>query len=258
MVIKGQSGFGDSIYLYPIVKHYTTVKNIPVTVITNFPKLFTRLPNIKTEPHTKRTPSDLRVSYSPRKYTLLSNQYQDYCYSGGVDPPPPFTLDWKCTVDLRKELNIPDNKKIAIVSAPYIPFNRTDGYGHELRIDYAKMQYLLDIMKNYFIIQVGLNVAVHQLQGIDHYIQTPDYIRTISIYDNADMIIGQVGHSIPMAEALDKKAMIIYSVKGLQSKHVFINSITPQKIHSKKTTGFIYDNMNDNCIKKRFNELEDL
>ncbi len=267
IAIKGASGLGDSIYLVPIAKHYSTDYD-QINIMTNYPMLFEHLPKVKCYKHEKlnyiripggQIPINQRFTYGARKYTPGTSQYTDYLMFGNVDTNIPLEMDWAVR---STELigNIKKNAmgdKICILSAPYVPFGRVDEWGAILRIKPDIMQAIVDKYKNdIYFVQVGNEFALHRIKGVQL-----DLISKTSVADLLDLVsicdigLSQIGNLLPLCECLNKKNFLIFSQDAMQSENRFCAAITPDKtVHYKDLNLSVIDNIKntsehiDKCV----------
>ena len=254
--LKCASGLGDSIYIYPVLKEYLKkYDSRDITIMTNYPEIFQDL-GVKTIRHTKDWASH-KISYCPRKYDTSTTQFQDVLMASRLPTDIKLNIPWKVKEPdyinkLYQKMKIPFN--YLVVAAPYVPFGRCDGFGKELTIKY---QYLDDILrqlkKDYFVIQVGSEDSVYQLKNIDlNLCRKTTITQLMDLTSQASFVVGQVGHMIPIAEALNIPGMIVFSKNGLDCPNKFISSITPQKIiHKKNLLMHCTDNEYMKTVHKR-------
>ena len=79
--------------------------------------------------------------------------------------------------------------------------------------------------------------------GIDEYLPETSFDDVMSIINASDMIISQIGWTIAAAEILNKKIFVLFSAKGRKSKNWFFKTITPEKVITKKTSEYCFDNI---------------
>jgi hypothetical protein len=257
MLIRGASGLGDAVYLYPIVKRYRNLW-CDITVLTSYPEIFQGL-NIKTKPFDCKAKVDIDCNYCARKHETGTSQFQDMLILaelGHVDIPFEIHNNWPVPdkVKLLKERSV----KICLVKSAYLPMNLQSGQVADMIPDYGKMQMLIDKYKDeYKMILVGKGHQPHRFKGI--YISEQDRTTVselLGLILISDMIIAQQGFMTAFAEALDKKIIVMFSWKGLQSKNPFFKSITPEKVCTKPTTEWVTDVMSDKDIIKHFARLK--
>ena len=227
MIIRGLSGFGDGIYLYPIVRHYA--KKTEVTVSSNFPSIYKRL-GVKVIPFDRRIKVDLDCSYIAGKEDQTTTQWQDYIQ--GCEEGISYSAD---------KTDFPDTdilKKHGIEG----DYTVVRDYAMPMRSIFAKE--LLPNFIHYVSSLVGENVVLigekettikkvpcdydlRDATSIDDIFTLVRYAKRVHTYS---------GFLIPVAEMLDKRCDVIMSQQGLNCKNTFISSITPKKLEEKSTT----------------------
>ena len=63
-----------------------------------------------------------------------------------------------------------------------------------------------------------------------------NFEKLIEMFNSASLIISQVGWAVPLAEMLNIPLITIFTKRALNSEHLFIRTITPEKIVTKPTT----------------------
>jgi hypothetical protein len=265
--LKGASGLGDSIYSYPIAKHYLKEYK-EVYLMTSYPELFETLPSVKTYPHKKlnyiikedgmQQPIDIRFTYCGRKYTPGTSQFTDSVMSARINKKLDLSIPWtvknrNLTEDIKAKSK---GKKICILSAPYEPFGREDEFGAILRIKPTIMQDIVnEFRKDIYFVMVGNKFVLHKIKNVG--MDLVDQTRVYDLFDLvkiSDITLSQVGNMLPMSECLNKKNFIIYSKKAHESDNKFIAAITPEKVtHYKKLNTSIFDD--DKKHLEKFNEF---
>jgi hypothetical protein len=253
--LKGASGLGDTIYAYPIAKHYAQ-KNEVVYIMSDYPELFKTLLNVKVYPHKKinyivkedgsKQPIDIRFTYCARKYTPGTSQFKDSCLSAGIEKDIPLSLQWevKDQKSIENIKKVAKGRKLCIIAAPYEPFGRDDQWGKLLRIKPNIMQ---DIVNEYkqdvCFVQVGNKYVLNNINNVDiNLINLTSVSQLMDLVASCDITISQVGNMLPISECLGKKNFIIYSRKAVESENRFIAAIVPEKVtHYKNLNTSIYD-----------------
>lgn len=261
--IKGQSGLGDSIYLYPIVKHFSP-KFDKVHVMTNYPELFGSIENVTcyrhlklnhvTEETTQREiPISVRASYAGGKHKPGTSQFEDYCLFSGITDKLNLSLPWTIkNKDLESVVkNVAKGRKISIVAAPYQPFGRDDKWGNELCINPESIQSIIDKHnKEFLFIAVGNKYCLDKLSIEYDLIDKTTIPDLLDLVKMSDICISQIGNMLPMAECMGKKNLIIFAdytrkiKEPYRSKEEsFLSAITPEKcVHYKHLNKSVYDN----------------
>lgn len=245
MRVKGPTGFGDAIYTYPIIK-YLIDSGENVTVLTRHPYVFEDL-NCATDPY-RDEGYDIDCNYVRRKGDQSTTQFEDMCLEAGIE------------TSLKLEIPKPHvfnntKRKICLVQYPYYPMNE-DQLRTELMPDYSIMQQIIADHPDYFYVLMGQQGSFkYHFEGIDmDVVGQTDYKELIELYTMSDMIITQIGYSIALAEALNKRIFVLFSKAGLDSDEYFFRTITPKKVITKPTSSWAHDKMEYKEIIQRFNE----
>ena len=260
IVIRGNSGIGDSLLLYPIVKELVKDNSKQlITILTNFPEIFQTLPekNINFHPFIKFLKADYDCNYVPRKAITETNQYQDMVLQGHLflDEYPEFSyLDgYKNTTQFI--FNNKD-KKICLIVDPYLPMNSLKCRA-DLMPDYSRYQEIINQNKDkYYFITVGKRSTDYDypLNGIDKDMRDKTIWPALcSLFKKADLIIGQLGVFLHLAEMLDKKYYLIMNHNQGNSEDQFFRTITEKKIVMKpELTTVIQDNVSEQELNDIF------
>jgi hypothetical protein len=247
---------------------YSQDKDIFLLIMSDFPDLFRDLPChvVKHQKinHIEYEGSKFpvsKISYCGRKYKDHTNQFQDVCIAADVPTDIPYKLEWTL-----KNQNIKDdinklntkNKPICLVTAPFKPFGRDDDWGKEMTVDFTCMDRLITEKKDdYFFIQTCKDDPIYKLKNIDFNLSKKTTVSDlIDIASLSSVLIGQVGHCLPLAECLDKPALIFFSANGLKCGNKFLEAITPTKtIYKKSMVKYVIDNWSEAKIRTEFEGL---
>jgi len=241
--IRGASGLGDAIYVYPVAKYYRDLGN-QVIVRTKFPDVYKDL-DVQTVKFFKIPKADITASYSNRK-SQKTNQYQDVILNCKMPIDTPFLIDWKVDDEalVAKIKKMAKGRKILVISMPHQPFDRPDRYGDALRPNFENLQIAIDYLKqkNWFVIQIGKGGCFQNLSNIDLKKQNLTSVKGLmDICSIADGFAGQVGFIVPIAEAFNKPLFALFSKAGLRSSDKFIPAITGEKILSRDSSVYAID-----------------
>jgi len=278
IAIKGASGLGDTIYLYPIAKHFSTLYDT-VHLMSDYPELFESLPKVKCFPHKKlnyiplgegkKQPIDLRCTYGPRKHKPGTSQFEDMLIFGKHSlkgqnhphwnmPELELKIDWSIKNEelVRTTKAVAKGRKICVVAAPYEPFGREDEWGAVLRI---KPEVIQDICTRYresiLFITIGNKYTLHRPTVEHDLVEQTTVSDLMDLVSISDICLSQIGNLLPMAEALGKKNFIVFAEGIKQASHPFISSITPQKtIHFKHLNKSVYDS-SDNITESFYDHF---
>jgi hypothetical protein len=262
--IKCASGFGDSLYMYPIVKYLIeSGQEESIIVMTDYADIY-KCASFKDKLSFVKHSKDMaqyKISYCGNKYKLGTSQFQDVCLAAGVPTHTDFTIDWKIrnTELINNIRKLSSNKKkVCFISAPFKPFGRVDEFGKELTINYKRMDDLIARNKDdYFFIQVCKNIPEYQLNNIDLNLAGKTSISDVlDIMSISDRSMGQIGHILPLSEVFDTKCLLFFSRKGLQCENRFISSIKYEKVvHKKCIVNYCVDDYSDVEIDRIWSEL---
>jgi hypothetical protein len=265
--IKGASGLGDTVYLYPIAKHFST-KYDTVHLMSNYPEIFESIPNVICHKHLKlnyvpivegdkvrKKEVDIRFTYGPRKHKIGTSQYEDM-YLWAIEnfninfPKLELEIPWEIKnkeliSTVRMIANKRSERKIAVVAAPYQPFGREDKFGDEIKIKPEMIQYICDDLKEmgYLVIVVGNEYALYEPICEYNLIGSTTVSDLFDLVSVADLTVTQIGNLLPISEVLGKKNITIFSENIPNCDHKFLKAITPDKcVHYKDLNLSLYDN----------------
>lgn len=257
--IRSGSGVGDNIYLYSIVKHLVS-QGRRLEVATKWPMVFKEIKSKVSLIGFTKENAQIVAHYTNRKGKPGTDQFQDMCINAKVEPDIPLELDWtilnrKLTDSILEKAN---GRKILYVQMPRTPMGRQDGFGWELLPDCSVMDKILAHRGDYFAVVRGSGNSKFKLKNIDHQVITTGNVSdVIDIGKISDLFLGQVGQIIPMSESFNKKCLIVWANKGLNSQTLFVKQITHEKVLHKKSSMFVIDNWPDEKVlevAKRFFE----
>ena len=204
-VIKGASGFGDSIYTRVVVEWLVKHRPDDYLVLTKYPEVFTGLP-VKLDDFFKPIEVDYRCTYVSLK-SAKGTQWQNILTTANL-PFFPFTSDLKQDIPLKHTL----------VISPYDPMN---GVKTSLPMK-PLIQEFYDFISNYSPV---------------YFINKKfPFLELVKLFNESKLIITQIGWAIALAEMLDKPLIAIFTKRALNNDNKFISTITPEKIVTKPTT----------------------
>lgn len=235
-------GIGDAIYLAAVVRHLVA-RGESLEVCTSWPEVFAAYADrVRLSPF-RRNPIDILAHYSRRR-SWRTRQFQDVCLQAGIAEAVDLRLDWTVTdralVDRLREPGLP----IVLVQLPRSPMGRTDGVGLELLPDCRRIQEVIDSLRGRaLLVQVGAGRPLFNFSGID--VDLRDRTSVSQLIDVASVSSGALGYVsfiVPLAEALLKPALLVWSRRGLRSSTGFVRQITPTKILERPSSLHISDN----------------
>lgn len=217
MKIRGLSGFGDAIYLEPLVDANCIVHG-GVEVLTNYPQVFEHLP-VTCLAFDRSATVDKEYSYLKGKSNPDTTQLEDM----GYELPDDFEIY---------------HKPIALLVCGYKGMKSV----MEFIPDKAIIERIIkDLHLNGYKVIHLTNGAIERYAGVET-IESGSYYQTLAMFRGSDLIVCQQGWSTALAEGLNKRCLVVFSDKIRNSKSDFIRQITPKKVCCKNTTSFVWDN----------------
>lgn len=240
--IRGGMGIGDAIYLAAVVRHLVA-RGQRLEVCTAWPEVFAAYADrIKLSPF-RRSPIDVLAHYSRRR-NWRTRQFEDVCIQAGIQEPVDLRLDWTVTDEGFVRRLLEPGLPVVLVQMPRAPMGRTDGIGHELLPDCRRIQEAIDRLRGRaLIVQIGSGRPLFNFSGID--VDLRDQTSISQLIDAASVASGMLGYVsfiVPLAEALLKPALLIWSRRGLRSSTGFVRLITPAKILERPSSLHVVDN----------------
>lgn len=238
MRMRGGSGLGDAIYMRPIVEHF--VRERAVTVCSDYPDVFDGT-GAKVEKF-DRLNIDVLAHYTMFKRDPTTNQWQDICRSAQVDVPLHF--DWtirnRTLIDaVRRDAG---GRPVVLIHGGRTPMGRTDGFGKELLPERGAFDLVLEQLRDCFTVRIGKGAELFPLKADVDMNGGTTVLDLLDLGFEADAIVGQCSFIIPLAEAFDKPLLCIWSAAGQYHQvHPYIRQITPQKVLSKPSSKFVFD-----------------
>jgi hypothetical protein len=231
--IRGGSGLGDAIYVASVVRHLN-LRGERLRVATDWPDVFRYL-DVECIQFT-RNGIDILAHYSARK-PQPTKQFVDVCQTAGIREPVELKLEW------RTERRLSTALPVVLVQLPRSPMGRTDGFGAALLPDCRVIQRAIDLLNGRaYIVQVGSGKALHRFTGIDLDLSNKtSVVELIDLAAGCDAFLGYVSFIVPLAESLNKPALLVWSRKGLNSGTAYIRQITPQKVLYRDSSHYVVD-----------------
>lgn len=247
IAIRGGSGLGDSLYVQAIARHLVRQED-RIEACSNWPDVFRPLaPHGVTVSPFRRTSITRLAHYATRRDVPRTTQFEDCCITAGIKEPVDLRLDWTIgNRALADRLRAP-GRLVVVVQLPRSPMDRKDGFGAELLPDCRVLQRAIDRLGGRAtIVQVGKGKPLHRFAGID--IDLADQTSVSDLLDVAAVADGFLGYPsflIPLAESFAKPALIVWSRKGLNSRHLVIRQMTPAKLLHRQSCRFAVDDDSD-------------
>lgn len=249
--IRSASGLGDSVYLRAIAEHFAKGGE-KVVACTNYPEVF-KSSRVTPEPF-RKTDVDVVAHYVTGKAREGTTQWQDVCIAAGVADPVPFSFPWYprrpgIVEDVRA---LAGDLPIVLVHGGRVPMQRTDGFGIKLIPERAAFEAVLEeVARGCFLVAVGGADFVYELP-FDYDLRgattLPDLL---DLFHGCDGVVGQVSYAVPMAEVFDRPLLAVWSSEGLADPHPYVRQITPQKVLSKDSSGFVLDSLDAGFLRER-------
>lgn len=247
--IRAGNGLGDALYLQSVVRHLVE-KGENVEVCTAWPDVFLPLKGRIQVSEFRRERINRLAHYTNRKMIAGTDQFKDSCLAAGIMEPVDLRLDWSVqNLDLVQRVSCTHRPVIA-VQLPRAPMNRSDGFGSSLLPNCNVIQRAIDrIGKRAVFVQIGSGEPLFSFRGIDLDLANQTSVTDlIDVGCAADGFLGYVSYIVPLAESLNKPALLIWSRKGLESQEPrrdFIRAITPRKILHRETSRAIIDDCSE-------------
>lgn len=244
MAIRGGNGLGDAIYVQSIARHLLKKGNA-VEVCTRWPDVFSQLDGaVRTSPFRRDRITHL-AHYTARKGMAGTSQFQDCCYQAGIHEPVQLCLGWRITEpDLAARVRGDGLRPVIGVSVPRTPMGRTDGFGKEVLPDCRVIQKVIDAMGHRArFVQVGGGHPLFRFGGIDlDLVNKTTVPQLFDVASACDGFLGYCSFLVPLAEALDRPSLWIWSRRGLTCSTAYVRRIAPQKVlHSVKSQHIVDD-----------------
>jgi len=256
MRIRGGSGFGDALYLRPIVEHMVGAGE-QVTVCSDHADVF--LGAGCEVAAFDRFNIDVLAHYTQFKADLTTNQWQDICRAAQVFVPLKF--EWKIQNHALVDGLCVDagGRPIVLVHGGRTPMGRIDGFGKELLPERAAFDAVLGELQDCFTVRVGKGGDAYPLEVNVDLNGSTSVTDVLDIGWICDAVLGQCSFAIPLAEAFDKPALFVWAARGMAAgPHPYIRRITPQKVLSKKTSRFVVDDWPQDKIREAAREFRHL
>lgn len=245
--MRGGSGLGDAIYLQSVARYYADAGK-DVEACSNWSDVFLPLQGrIKVSVFRKERINCV-VHYSNRRGVAGTDQFQDCCLNAGITEPVELRLDWKIRGRGPHVTRVcRDGRPIILVQLPRVPMGRRDGLGSELLPNCQTIQRAIDQLKGrVLLVQIGRGVPLYKFKGID--IDLANHTSVAGMIDVASVAHGMLGYCsfvVPLAESLNKPALLVWSRRGLNARHAFVRQITPAKILHRASSRAIFDDCSD-------------
>lgn len=249
LAIRGGNGLGDAIYVQSIARYFAD-RGHAVEVCTRYPDVFLPLADRIAISPFRRDHIDKLAHYTARKRIAGTDQFRDCCIMCGIAEPVALDLGWTVqNGDLTKRV-LRQRRPVVVVALPRAPMGRSDGFGKELLPDCGVIDRLIAMMASrYTVVQVGSGEALYRYRGIDmdlaNRTTVSDVIDVVSV---ADAVLGYCSFLVPMAEAMNRPGLFVWSRRGLLARNPFVSGVTPQKVFHRDSSRAIVDDASDRDI----------
>lgn len=239
--IRGGAGLGDALYVQSVARHLVR-RGEMLQVCTKWPDAFRPLGDAVATAPFRRNNIDYLAHYSLRKRFPDTKQFEDCCIQAGVHGPVELKLDWRETSAIGRQIK-DAGRPILCVQMPRAPMGRLDGFGKELLPDFCVIQRMIDAVKDRaLILQIGSGAPLFKFSGIDVDLANKTTVcELLDVAAVADGFIGYCSFIVPLAESLDKPALLVWSDKGLKSGNPYVRQITPEKVLFKPSSRHVVD-----------------
>ncbi len=253
--IRGGMGLGDALYVQSVARHLIE-KGESLRVHSAWPDVFRPLGDrARVVPFSRNV--QILAHYPSRKRFTETTQFEDCCITAGIKEKVDLRLDWQATnhdlLAYLKDQGLP----IVLVQLPRAPMDRKDGFGAELLPKCAAIQTAIDRLKGRaLIVQVGSGKSLYPFNGID--VDLANKTTVADLFDIATVasgFLGYVSFIVPLAESLNKPALLIWSRRGLKSGHLYVRQITPEKVLHKPSSRHVFDDATEAQIHKAVDAL---
>lgn len=225
--IRGGAGLGDAIYVHAVARHLLATDE--VEACTNYPDLFRALGDCFASPF-RRHPIDRVAHYAARRGEHGTTQFEDVLISAGLPLTVPLRLDWNMTAP--PIVAGTAARPLVLVALPRAPMGRTDGFGAEVLPDCRAIQKIIDHIAGACLpVQIGSGKPLFTFRNLSADLANKTTVcQMIDLASTAAGIIGYPSFVIPLAEALVKPAIVVWSRRGLNSQRPVIRQMTPTKL----------------------------
>lgn len=256
--VRGGMGLGDAIYVQAVARHLVG-QGHRVEACTAWPDVFRPLGDKVVCSPFRRKPIDRLAHYASRRGAPGTTQFEDVCINAGIGKVADLRLDWEPVGgELPARLHSA-GKPVIVVQMPRAPFGRSDGYGLEFLPDCRTIQRAIDMLAGRaLLVQIGKGEPLFRFAGIDvDLANLTSVCDVLDVASAADGFLGYCSFMVPLAEALSKPALLVWSRKGLASRHEVVRQMTPQKILHRASSRFVMDDCPDAQLSEAVDALCD-
>ena len=255
MTLRGAGGFGDSLYMYPVLKWYLE-QGEKIEILTKYPDVYKPLKELGlviSDRYSKEPDRECR--YAPRYPIQTTTTYKDTLLLSGITTDLPFKIEFEC----ENEFDFDTDKKICVIRNPTMPMKGKQ-HGEALIPDCSIFQKIIYAFKDDLFFVLAGNPEGHfkfELKGIDadltNQLNIPEVFQLAL---QSDIVLTQCGFFIPICEALDRKCFILFAASGMKSTYKFFPHITPKKvINNYDMVDYAIDSEPHNEIIDKFGRL---
>jgi len=239
IVIKPCMGLGDAVYAYPTVNYYRKkFVDKKIIVITEHKDVYSGINGLLFSSSLNKFDIDCR--YLNRKHINETNQFQDVL----INSKTPLDTKFEMEVFPKKPV-VKSEKRILLVRNPYLGMELVKS--PELMPNFSFIKDKIKTLKKQYYTILLSNKKDNEIFccDFDMEINRTTINELLNLIKQSDLIISQNGHILAMAEAMEKKIITVFSSKLKTTNDFFLRSITPQKVITKSTSKYLYDNEED-------------
>lgn len=248
MHVRCGSGFGDSLYLRPVAE-YLAHQRGPVVALSDYPDVFIGA-RVTVEPF-RRHRVDVVAHYVGGKSRKDTTQWQDVLQAAGIPDDVPLRFPWKVRNQALVEglQRKAAGRPIVLVHGGRAPMDRNDGFGLELLPTRRAFDLVLGELAHCYRVQVGRDTQIYPLACDANLNGSTTVADVLDVAAISAGVVAQCSFAIPLAEALEKPLLAIWSARAEGSREGFIRTATPQKILSKPSSSYVMDGQDDDSLR---------
>jgi hypothetical protein len=107
-----------------------------------------------------------------------------------------------------------------------------------------------------FLVQIGSGKPLFKFEGLHLDISNQTTVcELLDVALEVDSFLGYVSFIVPLAESLNKRALLVWSRRGLRAGHEYVRRITPAKVLEKSTSRFVFDDASERELSDAAREL---
>lgn len=235
MILRGASGLGDAVYMYPVLKYYLE-HGQHIELLTRYNEIYAPLQKYKlilSDRYSKQPEVECR--YSPRYPDPSTTTYEDTLFFAGIRENIPLAIEFEKKAI--KKLESLKGHKICVVRTPALPMKGRE----DAKILIPKAEFTQAIITNmskagYAIVSVGSrnDFSGKPLANVDLDLTDQlDIRQLLTMVSLADCVVTQPSFLLPFAETLNKPCFLLFSGLAMRTPRKFYHQIVPKKIINK-------------------------